>query len=71
MKPTLSLCALFLASTFLQAQGVTYDGKDGHGQGKNVVLIAGDEEYRSEELLPQLGKILAASRLQVHLPIFH
>ncbi len=59
MKPTLSLCALFLASTFLQAQGVTYDGKDGHGQGKNVVLIAGDEEYRSEELLPQLGKILA------------
>lgn len=27
---------------------------------KNIVLISGDEEYRSEELLPQLAKILAA-----------
>ena len=29
------------------------------GQGKHIVLISGDEEYRSEEALPQLGKILA------------
>ena len=29
------------------------------GEGKNVVLISGDEEYRSEEALPQLAKILA------------
>jgi hypothetical protein len=28
------------------------------GQGKHVVLISGDEEYRSEETLPQLAKIL-------------
>jgi len=28
-------------------------------QPKNVVLISGDEEYRSEESLPQLAKILA------------
>ena len=28
------------------------------GEGKNVVLISGDEEYRSEEALPQLAKIL-------------
>ena len=28
-------------------------------RGKHVVLIAGDEEYRSEEAMPQLGKILA------------
>ncbi len=38
---------------------VTYDGSDGPGKGKHVVLISGDEEYRSEEALPQLGKILA------------
>jgi hypothetical protein len=38
---------------------VVYEGGDGPGQGKNVVLISGDEEYRSEEALPQLGKILA------------
>ncbi len=38
---------------------VTYDGSDGPGKGKHVVLISGDEEYRSEEALTQLGKILA------------
>jgi Trehalose utilisation len=35
------------------------DGKDGPGKGKHIVLISGDEEYRSEEGLPQLAKILA------------
>jgi len=38
---------------------VVYDGKEGVGKGKHVVLISGDEEYRSEEALAQLGKILA------------
>src|SRR5688572_6071912 len=28
------------------------------GKGKHIVLVSGDEEYRSEEALPQLGKIL-------------
>jgi len=40
-------------------QWVVYEGKAGPGTGKHVVLISGDEEYRSEEALPQLGKILA------------
>ncbi len=40
-------------------QWVVYDGFDGPGKGKHVVLVSGDEEYRSEEALPQLGKILA------------
>jgi Trehalose utilisation len=31
----------------------------GPGHGKHIVLISGDEEYRSEEGLPQLAKILA------------
>lgn len=38
---------------------VVYDGYDGPGKGKHIVLISGDEEYRSEEALPMLGKILA------------
>jgi hypothetical protein len=38
---------------------VVYEGGEGPGKGKHVVLISGDEEYRSEEALPQLGKILA------------
>ncbi len=41
------------------AQWVVYEGKEGPGKGKHVVLISGDEEYRSEEALPQMGKILA------------
>lgn len=39
---------------------VVYEGVEGPGAGKRIVLISGDEEYRSEEALPQLGKILAA-----------
>ena len=52
--------ALLLVSPALAGdQWVVYQGADGPGQGKNVVLISGDEEYRSEEALPQLAKILA------------
>jgi hypothetical protein len=52
---------LLLTTTFARAddQWVVYDGFEGPGKGKHVVLISGDEEYRSEEALPQLGKILA------------
>lgn len=32
----------------------------GPGAGRHVVLVAGDEEYRSEEALPMLAQILAA-----------
>ena len=38
---------------------ISFDGGDGPGQGKRVVLVSGDEEYRSEESLPQLAKILS------------
>jgi hypothetical protein len=38
---------------------VVYEGSDGPGKGKHIVLVSGDEEYRSEEALPQLAKILA------------
>jgi type 1 glutamine amidotransferase len=38
---------------------VVYQGGEGPGKGKHIVLVSGDEEYRSEEGLPQLGKILA------------
>ncbi len=45
---------------FLSPQDVlTIVGKAGPGKGKHIVLLAGDEEYRSEEAFPQLAKILA------------
>ena len=47
------------ASDKTPALRIVYDGFDGPGRGKHVVLVSGDEEYRSEEALPQLGKILA------------
>jgi type 1 glutamine amidotransferase len=36
-----------------------FQGKEGPGKGKHIVLLAGDEEYRSEECLPMLARILA------------
>ena len=41
------------------ADWVKYEGKGGPGAGKRIVLLSGDEEYRSEEALPMLAKILA------------
>ena len=38
---------------------VVYAGDRGPGRGREIVLISGDEEYRSEEALPMLGRILA------------
>jgi type 1 glutamine amidotransferase len=59
-RPLLAL--LVLASPLLAADPwVTLappkDAK-GIGVGKHVVLVSGDEEYRSEEMLPALAKIL-------------
>ncbi len=42
-----------------EQQWVSYAGGDGPGTGKHIVLVSGDEEYRSEEGLPQLAKILS------------
>lgn len=60
----LSLSALAFAFTATaddsaSAQWITYEGQDGPGKGKHVVLLSGDEEYRGEEGLPQLAKILS------------
>ena len=38
---------------------IVYDGFDGPGKGRHIVFVTGDEEYRSEESMPQLAKILA------------
>ena len=47
------------ASALAPAQGLVFEGKSGPGKGKNIVLVAADDEYRSEEALPQLAKILS------------
>jgi type 1 glutamine amidotransferase len=51
--------AIVAASTPLAAdQFLVFEPHAPHHP-KNIVLISGDEEYRSEELLPELAKILA------------
>lgn len=61
---SLSLSAACPTVSHAAQPWVVYEGQRGAaadfpGQGKHIVLISGDEEYRSEEALPQLGKILA------------
>ena len=41
------------------AQWIDYAARSGPGAGKRVVLLSGDDEYRSEEALPMLGEVLA------------
>ena len=53
------LSQLALAVPASAAAGVVYQGTQGPGKGKHIVLLSGDEEYRSEEGLPMLAKILA------------
>lgn len=59
---------LILSATLLSSTPAAYcadpltlslEGAEGPGKGKHVVLLAGDEEYRSEEALPMLAGILS------------
>jgi type 1 glutamine amidotransferase len=38
---------------------VVYEGDSGPGRGRHIVFLAGDHEYRSEESLPALARIMA------------
>ena len=43
-----------------QAQNwITFPGGEGPGNDRHIVLISGDDEYRSEEALPMLARILS------------
>jgi len=60
----LVLCfSLFIFSLSCKAQStdqwIQYEGKEGPGKGKHVVLISGDDEYRSEQGMPMLARILS------------
>jgi type 1 glutamine amidotransferase len=59
----LAIAAACLAAATPQAQPnphlVVYQGDKGPGAGKHIVWLAGDHEYRSEESLPALARIMA------------
>ncbi len=48
-----------LAHAAENEQWLTYPGADGPGKGKRIVLIAADQEYRSEQSMPMMAKILS------------
>jgi hypothetical protein len=64
-----TLLRLFCSLTILIAGGLaraadsqpwlTYPGASGPGKGKRIVLIAADQEYRSEQSMPMMAKILS------------
>ena len=56
---TALLGSLALSPAQVPATSISYPAKSGPGQGKHVVFLSGDEEYRSEEGLPMLAKILS------------
>lgn len=65
----LTICCCLFVSLFILQIGlaeaqqkepwISYNPGEGAGNGKHIVLVSGDEEYRSEEALPLLAEILA------------
>jgi putative membrane-bound dehydrogenase-like protein len=51
------LAFAFIASA--PAAPLVFEGTDGPGKGKHIVFLAGDHEYRSEETLPAIARLLA------------
>ena len=55
----IAVLLLAFAGAALAKDCAVYKGLRGPGKGKHIVFLSGDEEYRSEEALPMLAKILA------------
>ncbi len=48
-----------LVACLVHAAPLVFEGTSGPGKGKHIVFLAGDHEYRSEETLPALARIMA------------
>lgn len=51
--------AWLILTTYTHATPLVYEGDHGPGKGKHIVLIANDHNYRSQETVPALARILA------------
>jgi hypothetical protein len=57
---TLLFCTPAIAHPVPESpQWLVYPGGDGPGKGRHIVLIAADQEYRSEQSMPMMAKILS------------
>ena len=62
LRPLFLLAAVVLwplSTGAAPAASITYPAGPGSGQGRHLVFLTGDEEYRGEEGLPMLAKILS------------
>ncbi len=57
--PLLAVLAVLAGSLAVAQEPLTYSGMEGPGKGRKVVFIASDHEYKSEETLPALARVLA------------
>ena len=53
------LCLFSLLESPAADPWLVIEGKEGIGKGQHIVFVTGDEEYRGEESLPMLAKILS------------
>jgi len=53
------LTFVVLVASATHAAPLVYEGTEGPGKGRHIVFLAGDQEFRSEESLPLLARILA------------
>lgn len=56
---TLAMITLSTGTAGAADQWIQIEGRDGPGKGKHIVFVTGDDEYRSEEAMPMMAKILA------------
>lgn len=55
-----ALSVVLMSTAFANDEfSVVYEGTSGIGQGKHIVFLASDHEYRGEETLPALARIMA------------
>ncbi|MCB1226087.1 MAG: hypothetical protein KDK99_09785, partial [Verrucomicrobiales bacterium] len=62
MKATATSLLLFAALSLSVSAAdpwLHFPPKSGQANGKKIVLVSGDEEYRTEESCPMLAKILS------------
>jgi hypothetical protein len=59
MKFLIGAMAVLAAVGLAPAAPLVYEGSEGPGKDKHIVFIASDHEYKSEEALPALARILA------------
>ena len=59
MQKYVFMLAISIATLVSAQEPLTFQGTQGPGAKKHIVFVAGDHEYRSEESLPALARLLA------------